>query len=86
METVTSVKVLRPYVLELAFSDGTRREVDLENELYGEMFEPLKSPALFAQVTVDEELGTVVWPSGADFSPEFLYHHQTRSEGRAARS
>lgn len=73
METVTKVRVLRSYVLELAFSDGTKREVDLESELYGEVFEPLRDPAVFAEARVDEELGTVVWPNGADFSPEFLY-------------
>lgn len=73
MEVVTRVKVLRPYALEVKFSDGVIREVDLKEELYGEVFEPLKDPALFSQATVDEELGTVVWPNGADFSPEFLY-------------
>jgi hypothetical protein len=30
------------------------------------MFEPLRDVAYFAQVVVDEELGTVVWPNGAD--------------------
>ena len=73
MEVVTAVRVIGPYSLELTFSDDTRREVDLEPELYGEVFEPLRDPAFFAQATVDHELGTVVWPNGADFSPEFLY-------------
>ena len=77
MEVVTKVRVLRSYVLELTFSDGRRREVDLEGELYGEVFEPLRDPALFAQAVVDAQLGTVVWPNGADFSPEFLYHQAT---------
>ena len=74
METVAAVRVTGDYSLELFFSDGTSREVDLEPELYGELFEPLRDPAFFAQVAVDEELGTVTWPNGADFSPEFLYH------------
>ena len=74
MEIVKDVKVLCPYVLELTFSDRSRREIDLEKELYGEIFEPLKDPSFFSQARVDKELGTVVWPNGADFSPEFLYN------------
>ena len=73
MEEVVKVKVIRPYVLEVEFSDGKRREIDLEDELYGEVFEPLTDPAVFKMATV--EGGTVAWPNGADFAPEFLYHH-----------
>ena len=72
MEEVIKVKVLRPYVLEIYFSDGERREVDLEPELSGDVFEPLKDPKVFALAVV--EGGTVAWPSGADFAPGFLYH------------
>jgi len=35
--------------------------------------EPLNDPAFFAQVTVDTESGTVVWPGGIDLAPEPLY-------------
>ncbi len=78
MEIVRDVKILRPYLLELVFSDGSRREIDLEKELYGEIFEPLKDPSFFSQARVDKDLGTVVWPNGADFSPEFL-HNRARN-------
>ena len=61
------------YRIWLRFSDGTEGEIDLEKELWGEMFEPLKEKAKFSEVTFDEELGTIVWPNGADFAPEFLY-------------
>lgn len=74
MEVVTEVRVVGAYRLGVIFADGTHREVDVEPELYGEMFEPLRDPSLFAQAAVDQQLGTVVWPNGADFSPEFLYH------------
>ena len=83
METVTKVKVMGPYTLELTFSDDFRRKVDLESELYGEVFEPLRDPAFFAQAQLDHELGTVVWPDGADFSSEFLYH-DAKSPRKAA--
>jgi hypothetical protein len=80
MQYVTEARVLRPYILELTFSDGTHGEVDLEGELYGEVFEPLRDPAYFAQGELDAVIGTVVWPNGADFSPEFLYAHQIKSQ------
>jgi hypothetical protein len=70
---VTSVKALGGYRLRLRFEDGTTGDVDLGDELWGPMFEPLKDPALFAQVYVDEACGTIVWPNGADFAPEWLY-------------
>jgi hypothetical protein len=72
MDVVESVKVLRPYVIVVRFADGECREVDLEPLLTGRVFEPLRDEAEFARVTVDAELGTVVWPNGADISPEFL--------------
>lgn len=73
IETVAAVTVIPPYILDVLFTDGTRRRVDVEPVLTGPMFEPLRDPALFAEATLDRELGTVVWPNGADLSPEFLY-------------
>lgn len=70
---VTRVSYLQSYELELEFSDGIVKKVDLSNELHGEVFEPLKDPAFFKQVAVNEETNTVEWPNGADFAPEFLY-------------
>ena len=72
MEEVIKVRVVRPYVLNIEFTDGKRREVDVKQELQGEVFEPLKDPEFFAKAMV--EGGTVAWPNGADFSPEFLHH------------
>lgn len=44
--------------------------VDLEKELYGEVFEPLRDKDLFKQVFLTSR--TIEWPNGADFAPEFL--------------
>ena len=72
MDIVTAVEVVRPYLVIVTFADGERREVDLEPLLYGEVFEPLRNVSLFQQVEVDPELGTIVWPNGADVAPEYL--------------
>ena len=61
------------FTVHLRFSDGTEGEVDLKDELYGEVFEPLKGPAVFRTFTVHPEFHTLCWPTGADFAPEFLY-------------
>jgi hypothetical protein len=73
-EDVIEVRVLRHYVLEVVFADGYRREVDLEGQLRGPVFEPLKDPEYFAKAYVDPDSGTVTWPNGADLAPEFLRH------------
>ena len=60
------------YSVWLRFADGTEGEVNLENELEGEVFEPLKDLAYFKAFILHPELRTIVWPNGADFAPEFL--------------
>ena len=72
MVKVIDVKQLGGYVLRLTFSDGVVRDIDLADELWGEMFEPLRDSAQFGGVRVDPELGTVVWLNGADLDPEGL--------------
>lgn len=68
---VVDVDVVPPYGLRLTFDDGLVRQVDLVDDLWGEMFEPLKDPDYFAQVVVDH--GTVVWPNGLDLDPLVLH-------------
>ena len=68
---VVAAKVRPPFGLHLTFDDGLTREVDLADELWGPMFDPLRDPAFFAKVTVDH--GTVVWPNGVDLDPLVLH-------------
>ena len=69
---VIASKYVREYVVWVKFEDGTEGEIDLSSELWGPVFEPLKNPENFRQVTT-AEYGTLAWPNGADLAPEFLY-------------
>jgi hypothetical protein len=67
------VEYVEAYKLRLTFSNHDAHEVDLVDELYGEIFEPLKNIEYFKQVFLNSETNTIEWPNGADFAPEFLY-------------
>ena len=82
MIQVTSVEHLHDFVVRLGFSDGSVHELDLEPMLWGPVFEPLVAvPELFRQVTVDTQLGTIVWPNDADLAPDALYEKALRQAG-----
>jgi hypothetical protein len=68
---VTDAHYVGDYRLRLSFNNGTQGIVDLEPELYGEIFEPLRDKRLFREFTVTSR--TIEWPNGADFAPEFLF-------------
>ena len=70
---VTGVEVVGNHRLRLAFEDGTVGEVDASGWDWRGVFEPLADPERFAEVRLDEELGTIVWPNGADVAPETLH-------------
>lgn len=70
---VKEAKYLHDYVIWLRFNDSAEGLVDLRDELYGEVFEPLKNMEKFRSFKVDPDLETIVWDNGADLAPEFLY-------------
>ena len=70
---VCEAHYVRDYVVWIRFNDGVSGQVDLRDELDGEVFEPLKNIEQFKQFRVDAELQTIVWENGADLAPEFLY-------------
>ncbi len=74
LKDIVEVRPLGGHRLYLRFEDGVAGELDLAGRLRFEgVFAPLKDPAVFAQVRVHPELGTVVWPNGADLDPDTLY-------------
>jgi hypothetical protein len=70
---VIDAKYVRDFVIHLRFADGVEGDVNLQNELEGEIFTPLKDASCFRQFTVNKDFCTLSWPNGADFAPEFLY-------------
>ena len=70
---ITAVVVVRHGVLKLTFADGLSGEVDVLDRMWGPVFEDARTDEGFAQVVVDDETGTVVWPGGADLAPDTLY-------------
>ena len=77
---VTNVQPLKGRRLQVTFSDGITAILEMDQVLqrgYGGVFSPLMDEAYFAQVRVDSELGTIVWPNGADVCPDVLYSHAT---------
>jgi hypothetical protein len=69
---VTAVEPLEGFVLRISFSDGTTRDVDVEEFLRGPVFEPIRAdPKRFRQVRVQS--GAIVWPNGADIDSVVLH-------------
>jgi hypothetical protein len=70
---IDNVEYIEAYKLRITFSNHETDEVNLVNEIYGEIFESLKNIEYFKQAFLNPETNTIEWPNGADFAPEFLY-------------
>lgn len=73
LKNIVAVQPLKDYCLHLTFEDGIEGIVNIQKLVkFTGIFEPLKVPAYFAQVTVNPDLGTVCWPNHADLDPDVL--------------
>ena len=70
---VKKAEYLKDYKIFIVFDNNKKGEVDLKDRLWGEVFEPLKNKEYFKKFKVNEDLGTIAWPNGADIAPEALY-------------
>jgi hypothetical protein len=70
---VVGVAVIGDHELRLLFEDGTVGDIAFDEDEWRGVFAPLRDPELFAQVRVDSQAGTIVWPGGLDMAPEVLY-------------
>jgi hypothetical protein len=74
LKDVTEVRALGGHRLLLTFEGGESREVDISKLVPFEgIFEPLADEHYFRQVRVNPDVGTIVWPNGADLCPDVLY-------------
>lgn len=73
---VKSVQPLVGYRVDIQFTDGSRREINLEPYLHGPIFEPVRNnPAEFCSMHI--EGGTIAWSNGADIDPDVLFYGLT---------
>lgn len=78
LKDVVEVRPLPAYRLYVWFEDGVAGEVDVAALARFEgVFAALRDPKFFAAVAVHPELGTVMWPNGADLDPDVLYARVT---------
>jgi len=85
MIDVVGIRRLGGYRLEIAFSDGTLgvRDFSSVKEKTGPMAQPLKDPAYFARVFIED--GALTWPNGYDWDPIAL-HDEMKAEGLLRRA
>jgi hypothetical protein len=62
-----------PSTVRIAFDDHTEQVVNFRSVLAGELYGPLRDPAVFLQAHLDPVAGTLAWPNGADFDPAVLH-------------
>lgn len=61
------------HTLRIVFADGEVRDVDITPLLDIPAFSALRDPAMFGQVKVDEQTGTITWPGAVDLDPDVIY-------------
>ena len=84
MVRIKRARYVKDKVVEFTFTDGSHREIDLAPYLQGPIFEPLKRAESFKRFKVDKELGTIIWPNGADIDPDVLFLGLTPAASRTA--
>ena len=88
MISVTDVEPREGYWLRLTFSDGSVKDVDLEDLLSrGGVFAAIRDDRdLFEQVRLKPDSRTIEWPGDIDLDPDVLYGaHEPASGIRIAR-
>ncbi len=77
---VTDVIPIENRTLQLTFADGLQAVINMDDiiQSYTGIFTKLQDDDYFRQVRVSSDLGTIVWPNGADVCPDVLYSFASR--------
>ena len=72
---VTDVSPMENRKLQLTFADGLQAVINMDEIIksYIGIFTQLQEDPYFRLVRVSSDLGTIVWPNGADVCPDVLY-------------
>jgi len=68
---ISKAEYLDSYRIKLLFNNGEIKTVDLQNELKGSVYEPLRKLDYFKRFQI--KYNTIEWANGADYAPEYLY-------------
>jgi len=79
---ITAAEYLHDYTLAVSFDNGSSGIADLTEVLDSGLFKSLRDTDLFSQVTVDDQMKTVVWPNGLDLAPEYVYFQAFKHDPR----
>jgi hypothetical protein len=64
-------KHIQDYQVWIKFDDGKSGKINLIDEIWGEVFEPLKDINYFRNFKIEND--TLSWENEADLAPDFLY-------------
>ena len=71
---IVEVKIVKDYVLYLRFENDIHGEVDISKIIpFKGIFAKLKNLDYFKTVSLNKELGAIVWDNGADIAASYLY-------------
>jgi hypothetical protein len=68
---VSQAEYLDNYRIKLTFNNGEIKTVDLQSELNGSIYVPLRQLDFFKNFQL--KYNTIEWENGADYAPEYLY-------------
>lgn len=68
---IVEAKHIQDYQVWIKFDDGKSSKINLIDEIWGEVFEPLKDIDYFRNFKIEND--TLSWENEADLAPDFLY-------------
>jgi hypothetical protein len=81
MRTISAVRAVKPGVLSLTWSDGTRARIDLGRTLQHRGFHALRDAKAFARVRIGECGHSIEWPNGPALGADMLWLETLSSIG-----